>query len=123
MNVTLGKIAGGFLIALVGLSAVPVAAQNYDGIYRGGPPQDRRFYNDRDRYDRDRDRYDRDRDTRRAGCSPREALAAASRFLYDPRINTATRRYYAIDGFGKRGGNRGGPDSVYISTAPGCSRI
>ncbi|UIK08736.1 hypothetical protein [Neorhizobium galegae] len=79
-----------------------------------------------DGYDRRHDRrYDRryERRSERSGCGPREALGAASRYLDDPAINAENRRYYSIDGYGKRGGGRGRPDSVMISKAPGCPRV
>ena len=84
--------------------------------YRDDWRDDRRYRDDR----RDNGRYERRYS--RAGCSPRQALAAASRYLDDPRIRSVTRQYYDIDGYGKSGGNRGRPDGVRISTAPDCER-
>ncbi len=72
-----------------------------------------------DRYDR---RYERRDDRRyRPGCSPRSALSEARRWLDEPRIKGQNRQYYYIDGYGKRGGNRGRPDTVYID-AMTCDR-
>jgi len=104
---------------LVGLSIqpAPATAQGFEFEFGDrGPRMERRYYDDR-RYDR---REERRND--RYGCSPREALAAASRYLNDPYINSQNRNYYFIDGYGKRGGARNRLDSVVISRAPGCER-
>lgn len=121
--------------AMLGLSILPgpAGAQVQFGLREDGiriqraDEYDRRYYRDDQRYYREDRRYDRDREGERygryrPGCSPREALAAASRYLNDPRINSVNRNFYFIDGFGKRGGSRNRPDSVMISTAPGCQR-
>ncbi len=93
---------------------------DYDPRYdRRHDRHDERRYDER-RYD---DRYERRSDRRpRGGCSPRQALAAASNFVRSPRIVSVNREYYLIDGYGKSGGGRGRPDSVEIYNAPGCDR-
>lgn len=119
-------VLAGMSVLLLGTSILPgpAAAQvefnlRDGGVRIGRPDDDRRYYRDDDR----RYREDRRSERRyRPGCSPRQALAAASRYLDDPRIRSVNRAYYDIDGYGKRGGNRGRPDGVRISTAPDCER-
>jgi len=120
-------LLAGMSALLVGMSILPapVAAQGVEFDFGNGGVRMGRPYDDDRRYYRRDDRRGDWRDDRgyRPGCSPREALAAASRYLNDPRINSVRRGVYYIDGFGKRGGARNRPDSVYISAAPGCARI
>ena len=110
------------LIVGAGVSVMPAPAAAQGVEFNIGPGGVRVVRPDEER------RYQR-RDDRGygggygGGCSPRQALSAASRYLYDPQINSTRRGYYAIDGYGKKGGNRGGPDSVRISSAPGCDRV
>lgn len=105
------------LLVGMGIQATPAAAQGVElqlgerGVRLVRP----------DDYDRRYDRYE-GRSYGRSGCSPREALAAASRYLNDPYINSQNRNFYFIDGYGKRGGSRNRPDSVMISRGPGCER-
>uniref|UniRef100_UPI003100FFC0 hypothetical protein n=1 Tax=Neorhizobium sp. EC2-8 TaxID=3129230 RepID=UPI003100FFC0 len=114
----IGFLAGiSTLLLGIGVQPAPVAAQGVEFQFgeRGVRVERPDYYNRR--YDRREDRrYDR------YGCSPREALAAASRYLNDPYINSQNRNYYFIDGYGKRGGARNRLDSVVISRAPGCER-
>lgn len=106
------------MVAGISILPAPVAAQGIEFDFDGGGVRIIRP----DDYDRRYYRRDERRSYDRRGCSPRQALIAASRHLDEPRINSVSRSYYFIDGYGKRGGNRGGPDSVIISRAPGCER-
>jgi hypothetical protein len=119
MNEKKLRLLAGLSVLLVGIGiqSSPVAAQGVEFQFGEGGVRIERPGG----YDR---RYDRRDDRRygRSGCSPREALAAASRYLNDPYINSQNRNYYFIDGYGKRGGSRNRPDSVVISRAPGCER-
>lgn len=90
--------------------------QGYDGRYYDR--RDDRYY-DRRYHDRD-NRYEERRADR--GCSPRRALATASKYLHEPRIVAAYRDYYEITGYGRTGGNRGRPDGMRISTDSSCRR-
>lgn len=125
-----------YIAILAGLAAIftgtsvaptPAAAQvEFEFGTGGGRSYDsRRYYRDdyrddyRDEYREDR-RYDRRSANR--GCSPRQALSAASRWIDEPRIRSVNRAYYDISGYGKSGRNRGRPDGVRISTAPDCAR-
>ncbi|MBP1847951.1 hypothetical protein J2046_006236 [Rhizobium petrolearium] len=122
-------LLAGMSAMLVGLGVLPGPAVAQvvqfdfgDGDVRIVRPDDDRRYYRRDEWRDDR-RYERRYgEYGRPGCSPRQALAAASRYLDDPRIRSVHRRYYDIDGYGKRGSNRGRPDGVRISTAPNCER-
>ncbi|MCQ1852739.1 hypothetical protein [Neorhizobium galegae] len=115
----------GVAATFMGTSIAPtpaIAQVEFEFGTGGGRSYDnRRYYRDdyRDEYREDR-RYDRRSAYR--GCSPRQALSAASRWLDDPRIRSVNRAYYDIDGYGKSGRNRGRPDGVRISTAPDCER-
>lgn len=114
----------GVVAALLGSGVLPETALaqsvQFDlrngQVQMGGPRYDDRYD---DRYGR---RYER-RDERsyRPACSPRSALSEASRWLDAPRIRGQNRSVYFIDGYGKRGRNRGGPDSVMIDTQT-CDR-
>ncbi|CAN7620624.1 hypothetical protein [Neorhizobium tomejilense] len=113
-----GLLAGmSALLVGVSIQPAPATAQGFEFEFgERGMRIERPDGYDR-RYDRRERRYER------SGCGPREALGAASRYLDDPYINAENRRYYYIDGYGKRGGGRGRPDSVMISKAPGCPRV
>ncbi|MCQ1852742.1 hypothetical protein [Neorhizobium galegae] len=118
----------GVSVLFVGMSILPgtAAAQMEFDLRDGGvrivrPDDDRRHYRDDDRrYYREDRRYERR--YAQPGCSPRQALAAASRYIDEPRIRSVNRAFYDIDGYGKRGSKRGRPDGVRISTAPDCER-
>jgi hypothetical protein len=115
----IGLLAGiSTLLVGIGIQTAPATAQGFEFEFGDrGPRLERRDYYDR-RYDRrEGRRYER------SSCSPRQALGAATRFLDDPYINSENRNYYYIDGYGKRGGARGRPDSVIITKAPGCPRV
>ncbi|WP_152564498.1 hypothetical protein [Neorhizobium vignae] len=119
----LGLLAGiSALLVGISIQPVPASAQGFEFEFgERGMRIERPDYYER-RYDR---RYERREERRydRRGCSPRAALAAASRHLDDPYITATNRNYYYIAGYGKRGGARGRPDSVQISRAPGCQRV
>ena len=113
-------VLAGMSVLLLGTSILPepAAAQMEFDLRDGGvrivrPDDDRRYYREDRRYER---RY------AQPGCSPRQALAAASRYVDEPRIRSVNRAFYDIDGYGKRGSKRGRPDGVRISTAPDCER-
>jgi hypothetical protein len=114
-------ILAGLAAIFTGTSIVPtpaVAQVEFEFRTDGGRSYDnRRYYRDDYREDR---RYDRRSANR--GCSPRQALSAASRWIDEPRIRSVNRAYYDISGYGKSGRNRGRPDGVRISTAPDCER-
>lgn len=123
-------LLAGMSAILVGMGVLPgpAVAQVVQFDFGDGdvqiirPDDDRRYYR-RDEWREDR-RYERGHGGYygRRGCSPRQALAAASRHLDDPRIRSVNRYYYEIDGYGKRGSKRGRLDGVRISTAPDCER-
>ncbi|MCJ9751203.1 hypothetical protein MOV61_10805 [Neorhizobium sp. BETTINA12A] len=115
----IGLLAGMSTVLVgVGIQPAPASAQGFEFEFgERGPRMERRYYDDRRYERREERRYER------SGCGPREAVAAASRYLNDPYINTENRNYYYIDGYGKRGGARNRPDSVMISKAPGCPRV
>ncbi|WP_150132676.1 hypothetical protein [Neorhizobium sp. SOG26] len=121
---SLGMFAGICVSAVLGLVYAPTAAQAQFDIRGGGYIE--RYNGDEYAQAPDYREFRRERHSERrygrAGCTPRQALAAASRWLDDPQIRRVYRSYYDIDGYGKRGGNRGRPDGVRISTAPDCAR-
>ncbi|MFB9952140.1 hypothetical protein ACFFP0_25115 [Rhizobium puerariae] len=121
-------LLAGMSALFVGMSMLPGPAVAQvvqfdldDGGVRVMRPDDyeRRYYRRDDR----RDDWRGERRYSRPGCSPGQALNAATRYLYDPRIRSANRRYYYIDGYGKSGRRRGHPDDVRISTGFGCDRV
>lgn len=117
-------VLAGMSLLLLGFPG-PAAAQVEFDLRDGGvrivrPDDERRYYRDDERYYREDRRHERR--YARPGCSPRQALAAASRYIDDPRIRSVNRAFYDIDGYGKRGSKRGRPDGVRISTAPDCER-
>jgi hypothetical protein len=124
MNMRSMKFAAcvGMALLMTGASMVPttVSAQGVELNLRNGDVRVRPADDYDPRYDR---RYDRRDDRRRPGCSPREALSKASRYLQQPRIASADRRSYYIEGYGKQGRGRNRPDSVTIANAPGCDRL
>lgn len=53
-----------------------------------------------------------------ARCNPRTAVAKARRYLSDPQIQSISRQYVIVDGYGKRGE----PNRVVFWNGPNCAR-
>ncbi len=102
------------------LSGAPASAQDFE-LYIGpdGPRYYRDDYRPRRYYDdgyRDR-RYYRPRS--HPGCSIREALRKASRYLDDPQPGRTSNRSIEIRGYGSRGER----NRIIFANRPGCPRI
>ncbi|WP_117191879.1 hypothetical protein [Rhizobium terrae] len=87
------------MTALLGAMTLPAVSQAQEW---GGPRYDERFYDRREFRDRDYYRDDRRR-PRGPLCGAREALAKATRYLSDPRIQSVDRQYVVVNGYGRRG--------------------
>lgn len=111
MITTLAK-AGLALTLSVGAicaSVLPASAQDME--LRIGPNGVRPVIRDNEDY--------RDRDSRRSGCSPSEARAAAlDEGFRRPQVTRVTTRSVTVEGM-----TRDGPDRIVFANRPGCPEI